>query len=65
MSMNRIPFDLSVAIALLPDNLSDKEYEKEVRKLIRKRVPSYRASGPIEVYSEEVCSLINDMMLRS
>lgn len=68
MKSNLIPVDLAVAIALLPPDLSEEAFEKEVRSLIRRHVPrrnSQNLRPVVEMFSTEVGDMIRAVVLEN
>lgn len=59
-----VPWVVTFKMAFLPDDLSDREWEVEVRKIIRTAMPTLRKQlntpAFIELYDERVSALIED-----
>lgn len=64
-----VPWEVSLAAAFVDNDLPPAAYEKELRKVIRKHLPSITAQldSPqlIEVYDEELRALIEDELARN
>lgn len=64
-----IPFKLMLRITFLPEDLSDHDYEQEVRKLVRTQLPSLQedmdSPSFMEVYDERVSTIIEEELARN
>lgn len=61
-----VPFAISCAAAFIPEDLSQKEWEHELRKIIRSRSrEQWGARGIIEIYDERITSIISEELQRN
>lgn len=64
-----VPWEISLAVAFVDNDLPPREYERELRKVIRKHLPALTSQldSPqlIEVYDSELSALIEDELARN
>lgn len=64
---NPIPFAISFELTFIPDDLTDWEYEDQVRKIVREKLPqaTLKSSSLWEEYDPFVTSIIEEELSRN